>query len=345
MARKITRRGALAAGAAASGLALGASQASHAAGRKRTTVLDRKPFWDPGPDRNLKRDLTPGTTPIRIGGGLGVGENESITGAVKRLRDNGYAGCVTRPDRWNKATDSELRELNAALKEFDVVVFEVGGYTNMIHPDTSERQKNLKHLAMCIETADKVGCPMVGTISGSLDPVNFFNVHPDNWTEATWKLLVDAMKQVLRDTSGMKAAIGMEAQVTTNIDGPEAHKRLIDDVGDPRCAVNLDPVNMMSLATYYHTTELLTDCFDLLGESILGCHAKDTYIWPDKQTVHVQEVAAGRGVMDYETYLVRLSRMKWPRTILPEHVPADQLIEAAEYIRTVAKKVGVKVLG
>ncbi|MCD6307982.1 MAG: sugar phosphate isomerase/epimerase [Candidatus Latescibacteria bacterium] len=345
MARKITRRGAPAAGVTAPGLALGASRTSHAAGRERTTVLDRKPFWDPGPDKNLKRDLTPGPTPIRIGRGLGVGANESITDAVKRLRDNGYAGCVTGPDRWNKATDSELHELKAALKEFDVVIFEVGGYTNMIHPDAAERRKNLKHLAMCIETADKVGCPMVGTISGSLDPVNFFNVHPENWTEATWKLLVDAMKQVLRDTSGMKAAIGMEAQVTTNIDGPEAHKRLVDDVGDPRSAVNLDPVNMMSLATYYHTTELLTDCFDLLGESILGCHAKDTYIWPDKQTVHVQEVAAGRGVMDYETYLVRLSRMKWPRTILPEHVPADQLVEAAQYIRTVAKKVGVKVLG
>jgi hypothetical protein len=46
--------------------------------------------------------------------------------------------------------------------------------------------------------------------------------------------------------------------------------------------------------------------------------------------------------MDYETYLVRMSRMKWPRTLLPEHVPADQLIEAAQYIRKVAERVGVR---
>jgi sugar phosphate isomerase/epimerase len=331
MSKKISRRKALAAGAASTGLLMSAAytQNSHA--------------WSPGPDENLVRDLTPGSTTIRLGTGIGRRENESLTEMVKRIKESGYTGCVTGPEPWNSMKDSELNELRAALKKYDVVVFEVGGYTNMIHPDTATRQQNLKKLATCIEAADKLGCPMVGTISGSCDPVNFFNVHPDNWTEKTWQLLVQSVKQVLSDTAGMKAGIGMEAQVTTNIDVPKSHKRLNDDVGDPRCAVNLDPVNMISLASYYHTTELLNECFDLLGESILGCHAKDTYIWPDKQTVHIQEVCAGRGVMDYETYLVRLSRMKWPRTILPEHVPGDQLIEAAEYIRKVAAKVGVKI--
>jgi len=344
MAKRISRRQALGTGAAAAGMAFG-SCASEPPEVTLPSGIGRSDFWEPGPDKNLVRDLTPGPMTIRLGGFLRRVENDSIGDAVKALREAGYTGCVTSPGPWENATDSQLRELNAAMKEHDVVMFEVGGYTNMIHPDASERQKNLKHLATCIEVADKINCPMVGTISGSCDPVNFFNVHPDNWTDKTWKLLVDACKQVLSDTSGMKAAIGMEAQVTTNIDGPKSHRRLIDDVGDTRVAVNLDPVNMISLATYFHTTELITECFDLLGESILGCHAKDTHIWPDQQTVHVQEVCAGRGVMDYETYLVQLSRMKWPRTILPEHVPADQLTEAAEYIRKVAAKVGVTIHG
>ncbi len=297
--------------------------------------------WAPGPGENVKRDLKPGTTPIRLGSFF-----ESMTPeAVGKLRATGNTAAVVSPEPVNTLGDSGLRAFNAALKQHDVVVFEVGGYTNMLHPDSAERQKNLKHLAMCIEAADKVGCPMVGTISGSLDPKNFFNVHPGNWTDKTWKTLVDGVKQVLKDTAGCKAALGMEAQVTTNIDGPKAHKRLMDDVGDRRCAVNLDPVNMIHLYNYYHTTELLNECFDLLGEQILGSHAKDTFIIPDQQTVHVQEVCSGRGVMDYETYLVRLSRMKWPRTLLPEHVPGDQLIEAKNYIEKVAMKVGVKIYG
>jgi sugar phosphate isomerase/epimerase len=289
----------------------------------------------------VKRDLKPGATPIRLGSFF-----ESMTPeGVQKLRKTGNTAAVVSPEPVHKLSDSELRAFNAALKQNDVVVFEVGGYTNMLHPNAAERQKNLKHLAMSIEAADKVGCPMVGTISGSLDPKDFFNVHPENWTEKTWKLLVDSVKQVLKDTSGCKAGLGMEAQVTTNIDGPKAHKRLMNDVGDRRCEVNLDPVNMIHLYNYYHTTELLNECFDLLGEQILGSHAKDTYIIPDQQTVHVQEVCSGRGVMDYETYLVRLSRMKWPRTLLPEHVPGDQLIEAKNYIEKVAAKVGVKIYG
>ncbi len=342
MARHISRRKALKTGLATAGIA-GGTTFTAAKAHAKTDCLSGKEFWDPGPDMNLKRDLTPGPTPIRIGGGLNLslGPGESVRDLVKR----GYSGCVTGPDGIHALNASQLAEFNAALKEHDVVVYEVAGYRNMIDPDETKRQANLKHLASALEAAEKVNCPMVGTCTGSRDPKYYIGIHPENWTEKTWQITVDAVRQVLKDTAGLKAALGMEAQITMNIDGPKAHRRLMDDVGDKRCAVNLDPVNMCSLANYYHTTELINECFDLLGEDILGCHAKDTYIWPDKQTVHVQEVCAGRGVMDYETYLVRISRLKWPRTLLPEHVPGDQLIEAAGYIRKVAAKVGVKIYG
>lgn len=334
MSNSISRRKVLATGIATAGALVGSitTRNAHA--------------WPPGPKENVERNLTPGDTPIRLGGFLQptrkFPENVSITEVVKKLRDDGFGGCHSFPRPLYGLKDSQIRELNAALKEYDVVIYEVGGYTNMIHPDRAKRQENLKGLARCFEVAAKVNCPMVGTITGSCDPDYGINVHPENWSEETWKLTVESVKQVLRDTAGTKVTIGMEAQVTTNLDGPRAHKRLNDDVGDPRCCVNLDPTNMMSLSNYYHTTDLLNECFDLLGESIMGCHAKDTYIWPDKQTVHVQEVCPGRGVMDYETFLVRMSRMKWPRTLLTEHIPNDQLPEAYAYIRKVADKVGVK---
>jgi len=334
MSKKITRRTALATGAATTGMLF-----SSAGARKAHA-------WPPGPDTSIVRDLTPGPTPIRLGGFLGplLRQRDKIspTEAVKQLVDEGFCGCHTDSDVVHEMSDSELRELNAALKKYDLDVYEVGGYQNMIHPDDATRQRNLKRLATCLEAAEKVGCPMVGTCTGSRDSNYYIGVHPDNWNDETWKLTVDAVKQVLRDTAGLKAALGIEAQITMNVGRPEDHKRLMDDVGDKRCAVNLDPVNMMSLDNYYHTTELLNECFELLGEQILGCHAKDTYIWPDRQTVHVQEVCAGRGVMDYESYLVKLSRMKWPRTILAEHIPGDQYAEAYAYIRNVAAKVGVK---
>lgn len=325
MSHPITRRRALTLGALSTGVLVAGRQAQ---------------AWNPGPDEKLIRDLKPGKTPIRLGAFM-----ESMTpDGIRKLKESGNTATVVTPDSVFSLSDSDLRAFNDALRQYDVVVFEVAGYTNMLEPDPAKRRQNLADLARCIEAADKVGCRMVGTISGSMDK-SMINVHPENWSERAWKILVDGVKQVLKDTSGCKAALGMEAQVTTNQDTPKSHRKLMDDVGDPRCAVNFDPVNMIHLYNYYHTTELLNESFDLLGEQILGCHAKDTFIIPDQQTVHVQEVCAGRGVMDYETYLVRLSRMKWPRTILPEHVPADQLIEAKNYIEKVAARVGVKIYG
>jgi sugar phosphate isomerase/epimerase len=249
---------------------------------------------------------------------------------------------------WQNATESMISELSAALKEQDVEIFEVGGYRNILHTDESVRQENLKYLARCLEVADRIGCRMVGTITGSRNPEgnkwsDNYAVHPDNWTLETWKLTVSGFKQILKDTAGMKAALGLEAQITTNLDGPVAHRNLMEDVGDPRCKVNLDPTNMVHLSNHFHTTELLNQCFDLLGENIYGCHAKDSYVAPHTQTVYVQEVCPGRGSMDYETYLVRISRLKWPRALLPEHFPSEQNPEAYAYIRKVAQKVGVKI--
>jgi sugar phosphate isomerase/epimerase len=119
----------------------------------------------------------------------------------------------------------------------------------------------------------------------------------------------------------------------------------MQDVGDPRVKVNLDPTNMVHLVNHFHTTELLDQCFDVLGEDIYGCHAKDSYIAPHTQTVYVQEVCPGRGNLDYEIYLARMSRLKWPRSLLPEHFPSEQFPEAYAYIRKVAAKVGVKIYG
>ena len=351
MSKKMTRRQALTTGAASSGLFLGTGcvstsevDPSHTQDQKGP---GREAFWGPGPNKNLARDLTPGTTPVRLSGYLRYQEGTSFGDTVKQLRETGYTAANTGPDPWYSMSDSQLRELQDALRQHDVVVFEIGGYRNLLHTDETVRQENIKRIAYCLEAADKIGCPMVGTISGSRNPKgnewgDNYAVHPDNWTLETWNLLIESIRQILKDTAGIKAVIGMEAQVTTNIDSPLAHRRLSEDVGDERLKVNLDPTNMIHLYNHFHTTELINECFDLLGEDIVGCHAKDSYVLPHSQTVHVQEVCPGRGNLDYETYLVRLSRMKWPRSILPEHIPADQYSEAGAYIRKIAAKVGVK---
>jgi sugar phosphate isomerase/epimerase len=60
---------------------------------------------------------------------------------------------------------------------------------------------------------------------------------------------------------------------------------------------------------------------------------------------YITEVPPGQGVQDYETYLVRLSRMKWPRTLLLEHFPAKEYPPAKRFIEETAARIGVKIYG
>jgi sugar phosphate isomerase/epimerase len=121
-----------------------------------------------------------------------------------------------------------------------------------------------------------------------------------------------------------------------------AHKRLMEDVGDPRFKICLDPTNMTSLATYYRSTETLNESFDLLGEHIMNGHAKDFKL-DRRMYVNLLEVPPGQGMQDYETYLVRMSRLSWARTLLLEHFPAEAYPPAKAFIEKTAEKVGVTI--
>ncbi len=352
---KITRRKALAIGAVSTGILVGTGPAC---GEKPNMSYVSKGdvwtenTWSRGPNRNLARNLTPGTTPIRLACSsratrLWYPKDKSISEAVKSIRDQGYTAAGVHysgfsRNEWLDATNSEISELKAALKQYDVVFFDMMTANNIIHPDKSIRDQGLKHVTENVEAAERCGALAVCAGLGSRDPDRGLGMHPDNWTDETWKLGVEGIKQVLKDTAGYKAVLGMESVVTTPLDGPEAHVRLMEDVGDPRCQVALDCANMFTIENYYHSTEMLNRCFDMLGEKIAYCHAKDTLISGGMLCNLIMQ-PAGMGVQDYETYLVRMSHMEWPRVLMLEFGTDEQYPVAKAFLEKTAEKVGVKI--
>jgi len=350
MTKKLDRRNAIKASIAAGFSAVGAKRAHSAVLPKVTD--DHPPFLTPfSPPTNFKRDLTPGTTPVRLAswsksttidykrdGGI------SITEMVKRVRDSGYtaANASIRRSIWLDASDSEIRELTDALKRYDVDFFDMHTTGSNIHPDPVEREKVYRYTVDSCVAAEKTGCRMVTTHTGSAGNERAMSPHKDNWTWATWKESVRVMRKILKDTAGMKVPLAVEATNMTAMNNPRAHLQLIEEIGDPRLKVCIDPVNMINLSCYYRNTELIEECFDLLGNHIIAAHAKDSYILPNKMSAYITEVAPGKGVIDYETYLVRLSRLDWPRVLLIEHIPDEEYPGAKKYIEDTAARVGVK---
>jgi sugar phosphate isomerase/epimerase len=351
MSKYMTRRRALSSGAIAAGVLM--KTAGIKTSEAREEASSHPPFLSPwSPPADLKRDLTPGPTAIRLASWSGTTTLDykrdgaiSITGMVKRIRDKGYTSgnATIRRSIWYEATDSEVRELKEALKTYDVAFFDMHTTGSIIHPDLKEREKVYRYTVESCEAAEKVGCPMVTTHTGSAGYERAMSPHPDNWTWETWKLSVKTMKKILDDTAGMKVALGVEATNMTAMNNPKAHLQLIEEIGDPRLKVCIDPVNMINLGTYYRNTELIEECFDLLDEHIIAAHAKDTHILPNRMSAYITEVAPGKGILDYETYLVRLSRLSYPRSLLIEHIPEEEYPGAKKYIEDTAAKVGVTI--
>ena len=339
----MTRRKALATGTAAAGILLGSASSKLQA--KTLTKTWGEEFLTPwSPPENLKRDINPGNTPIRLSCtsyGLHYSKNMDLTEQLKKIRNAGYT-AAEGGDSWKNASDSEIRDLRAAIKEYDVMFYTLHLCVNNIHPDLSMRRKINKRVAEMVETAERIGLSFVVTHTGSCSPDRPTLPHRDNWTKETWKASVKAIKQILRDTSGSKVNLGVEALNPCNINNPWAHVRLREDVGDPRVKVTLDPTNMLNTNVYYRTTELINECFDLLSEDIMYAHAKDV-LWAPEMLPVFKWVIPGTGTMDYESYLTRLSRLKYTRPLLLEFLSTEKYPEAKKFIEETAQNVGVKI--
>lgn len=344
MTHGISRRRALTAGALSAGAIIGGNVG-------KAEAVQLAPTWGAdflapfSPPDTVKRDLTPGNTPIRLSCSahcLHYTQGMDIPARVKEIRAAGYTAAEAN-DQWKLATDSEIKTLKDALKTHDLMFYTLHRCINNIHPDMTERRKINKQVAEMVEAADRLGLSFVVSHTGSCaeSPTS---PHRDNWTEATWKASVAALKQILKDTSGSKVSLAIEALNPCNINTPQAHIKLREDVGDPRIKVTLDPQNMMNMTTYYRSTEVINTCFELIGEDVCYAHCKDVRLKPDMLPAF-EWVVVGTGTMDYEQYLARLSRLKHTRALFLEFLPADKYPEAKKYVLATAAKVGVKIYG
>jgi sugar phosphate isomerase/epimerase len=352
MANNVSRRQ-LFGGALAAGLATGSAPALSAQPTAKPKPLGLPDVWGQdflyqwSPPENVKRDLTPGTSPIRLSSqstprfGNVVGTD--YASVLKGMRAGGWTACETGSAAWlnRRMPESEIREAKAQLKANDVNFYGIHCAGNIIAPDP-DAERWQRHIIDAIHAADEMGCQLILTHAGSMYP-NRNTAHPLNWSREAWLRTVNALKRICKDTAGSKIQIAIEAVNTESVNNPWAHARLREDVGDPRITVGLDITNMVFPNVAFRMTELLNTTFDLLEDQISYVHAKD-FAW-NSMLPGINWAMNGTGNMDYETFLVRLSRLKIPPMMLVEFLTTNQEYQQAQLnIRAIAETVGVKIV-
>lgn len=350
-----------AAGVAVGSLTLGgaAASAQESAGTAAGSatpggVASLPPVWGEdflyqwSPPEEVERDLTPGNATIRLSGQTTPrfmhAEGMDYGSYFANIRAKGWSAVESSSTSWltRKLPDSEIREIRQAAAANDVVFYGLHCGGNIIAPDP-DADRWQRHIIDSIEAAEEMGCELILTHAGSLY-ANRNWAHPQNWSRESWMRSVNALKRICQDTSGSKIAVAIEAVNSESINNPWAHKRMREDVGDPRITVGLDITNMTHPGVAFRMTEYLNITFDLLEDQIAYVHGKD-FVW-NQMLPGMNWALQGTGNMDYETFLVRLSRLKTNPYMLIEFLDEpEEYDQAQRNIRSIAQKVGVNIHG
>ena len=253
--------------------------------------------------------------------------------------DAGYAAAVCPPVSLDQP--ERTRAIRAAFARHDVMLAEVGVWNNMLDPDPAQRAANLEANVRALALADKVGAVCCVNIAGSFHPTRWDGPHPHNLSEEAFELTVQNVRQIIDAVKPRRAFYTLETMPWVIPDSADSYLRLIEAVGRPMFGVHLDPVNLINCPSrYYANASLLRECFAKLGPWIVSCHAKDI-IMHDRLTVHLDEVRAGLGTLDYQVFLQELSRLPGDVPLILEHLPQEEYRVAREYVLGVAAQVGL----
>jgi sugar phosphate isomerase/epimerase len=279
---------------------------------------------------------------MRLAGRL-FGKWDDPDGWVRNVRQAGYRAALC--PLAIGAGDAEVRAYRDAAAAADIVIAEVGAWSNAISPDPAERAEALEKNRQALDLADRIGARCCVNVAGSRSAEFWYAAHPDNLSEETFDLIVETVRSIIDAVKPTRTVYALETMPWIWPDSPAAYRRLLDAIGRKAAGVHLDPVNLVSSPQrYFANGDLIRECFRALGPLIASCHAKDIRLDPRRLTVHLDEVAPGDGALDYGVFLAEAAKLAPDTTLVMEHLETEQEYRrGADYIRGVGRSIGVTV--
>ena len=256
--------------------------------------------------------------------------------ALKR-EHYGAAYCPVAAD----ADAATIRAYAKAAEKADIVIAEVGAWSNPLSADEATRAAALEKCQMQLNLADEIGARCCVNIAGSRgEPWD--GPHPANLTPETFDSIVETVRAIIDAVKPHRTYYTLEPMPWMYPDTVANYLRLIAAIDRPHFGVHVDMVNVInSPQRYFDNAAIIREWFAKLGPHIKSCHAKDTLL-ATKLTTHLDEVRPGLGYLDYGTLLRELSKLDPDTPLMIEHLHAEEDYRlSAEYIRGVATEAGL----
>ena len=274
---------------------------------------------------------------MRLGGPLpqSYSDPDSWIAAVK---ERGYRAAYCPVQQ----RDNMVEAYAQAARNADVLIAEVGAWSNPLSSDEHERRKAINYCQQRLALADDIDARCCVNIAGSRGRV-WDGPHPENLTHETFDLIVETVRTIIDSVKPLRTFYTLETMPWLYPDSTDSYEKLLRAVDRRQFAVHFDPVNLVnSPGRYYHNGALIREFVSRLGPSIKSCHAKDIVLAEGHLPVHLDECRPGLGTLDYRVLLQELQRVDADMPLMLEHLAREEEYAlGAEYVRSIAQEVKV----
>jgi sugar phosphate isomerase/epimerase len=283
-------------------------------------------------------DAPAGAGCVRLGGPV-FGEFKDPQVWIKAIKDKGYSAAYCPVPAGTD--ESTIKAFEKAAKDANILISEVGAWSNPISKNEKERNDAIKKCKESLALAELIGAGCCVNISGSRGE-KWDGPDPENMTQETFDMIVQTTREIIDEVKPVRTFFTLETMPWAYPDSPDSYLELIIAINRKQMAVHLDPVNMInSPGRYYNNGAFIKECFLKLGRYIKNCHAKDIFL-SSNLTVHLDEVLLGTGGLDYRTFLSELSKLNNVPLMLEHLKTSEEYDKAAANVRKVGASIGIQ---
>lgn len=235
------------------------------------------------------------------------------------------AGLPSMPDCIKiEHCDTIRREMSTR----NITMAAVSGTFNMIHPDIQRRRTGLRRLRVLASACEPLGTSVITLCTGTRDTENMWRHHPENDSPQAWNDLTESMSEALLIAEEHGVTLGFEPEVSNVVDSAKKGRRLLDEMQSPHLRVVMDAANIFHTGELPQMHEILDEAFSLLGEDIVIAHAKDL-----SRDGEAGDVAAGRGMLDYDYYLSLLHKTGFDGALILHGLEEAEVQKSVDFLR------------
>lgn len=255
-------------------------------------------------------------------------------------------------------TKEKAHKVRDAFRDANISIVSISAYTNLVHPDKEQREKNINYVKALLKYARDFGTPYVISETGTYNKESDWSYDEKNSTEEAYQEIKDVIEDIAKYAYDHDAVFLIENYVNNIVGSVEQIARLFNDVDHPGLGLLMDPTNYFTDKNIDDVDEELHRIFNCLQDRIKIAHAKDCKRAANIEEKHagidaashntfrgagaIELPAAGQGNLNYDLYLKLLSK-KYPNIpIILEHIDSEEEIPGVKkFLDERLKVVGV----